>query len=106
MSYDGIFALDGDPLLGTYTVTTTDTYQTLEALLVGLTAPNGQKAQGAFISVETNAARFLFPGAGSVGHSIAASGSISIKGKASIDKLRFASAAGGSAATVRVTPYF
>lgn len=104
--YDGIFALDGDPLLGTFTVTTTDVYQTLEALLVNLTAPNGQRAQGVFITVETNAARFLFPGAGVVGHSIASAGSISIKGKASVDKLKLASAAGGSAATCRITPYF
>lgn len=104
--YDGVFSLDGDPLLGTYTVTTTDAYQTLEALLVGLAAPNGQRAQGAFISVETNAARFLFPGAGIVGHSIASAGSISIKGMASMNKVRLASAAAGSAATVRITPYF
>lgn len=104
--YDGVFSLDGDPLLGTYTVTTTNAYQTLAELLVGLTAPNGQRAQGLFISVETNAARFLFPGAGVVGHSIASAGSISIKGKASVDKLQLASAAAGSAATCRITPYF
>ena len=83
--YDGVFSLDGDPLRGTFTIATTDVYQTLEALLVNLTAPNGQRAQGAFISVETNAARFLFPGAGVVGHSIASAGSISIKA-ASINK--------------------
>ena len=104
--YDGIFALDGDPLVGTFTVTTDNNYQTLEALLVNLTAPNGQRAQGVFISVETNAARFLFPGGGAVGHSIASAGSISIKGMASVNKIRLASATAGSAATVRVTPYF
>jgi len=104
--YDGVFSLDGDPLLGTFTVATTNDYQTLAALLVNLVAPNGQRAQGALITVETNAARFMFPGAGSVGHSIASTGSISIKGKASIDKLLLASAAAGSAATCRVTPYF
>jgi len=104
--YDGVFSLDGDPHNGTFTVTTTDNYQTLEALTVNLTAPNGQRPQGVFITVETNAARFLFPGSGIVGHSIASAGSISIKGMASVDKLRLASAAAGSAATCRITPYF
>jgi hypothetical protein len=104
--YSGIFSLDGDPLLGTFSATTDNNYQSLEALLVNLTAPNGQRAQGVFITVETNAARFLFPGAGNVGHSIAAAGSISIKGMASVNKLRLASAVAGSAATCRITPYF
>ena len=104
--YNSVFSQDGDPLLGTFTVTTTNDYQTLEALLVNLTAPNKQRAQGVLITVETNAARFSFPGAGVVGHSIAAAGSISIKGMASVNKLLLASAAAGSAATVRVTPYF
>ena len=104
--YDGAFTLDGDPMVGTYTVTTDNNYQTLEALLVDLTAPNGQRAQGAYITVESNAARFLFPGAGTVGHSIAATGSVTIRGMASVDKVRLASAAAGSAATLRITPYF
>lgn len=104
--YSGIFTLDGDPLKGTYTVTTQNTPQTLAEAGVGLTAPNGQRAQGVFITVETNAARFSFPGADVVGHSIAAAGSISIKGMASVDKLLLASATAGSAATCRITPYF
>jgi hypothetical protein len=104
--YDGVFSLDGDPHNGTFTVTTANGYQTLEELLVDLTAPNGQRAQGVFITVETNAARFLFPGSGIIGHSIASAGSISIKGMASVDKIRLASATAGSAATCRVTPYF
>jgi len=104
--YDGVFSLDGDPLLGTFTITTANGYQTLEELSVDLTAPNGQRAQGVFMSVETNAARFLFPGAGVTGHSIAAAGSILIKGKASVDKVKLASATADSAATCRITPYF
>lgn len=104
--YSGIFTLDGDPLKGTYTVTTQNTPQTLAEAGVGLTAPNGQRAQGVFISVETNAARYSFPGADIVGHSIAANGSIPIKGMASVDKLLLASATADSAATCRITPYF
>ncbi len=104
--YSGVFSLDGDPLLGTFSVMTQNTPQTLEEAGVGLTAPNKQRAQGVFISVETNAARFSFPGADVVGHSIASAGSISIKGMASVNKIRLASAAAGSAATVRITPYF
>lgn len=104
--YSGIFTLDGDPLNGTFTVTTQNTPQSLADAGVDLTAPNGQRAQGIFITVETNAARFSFPGAGVVGHSIASAGSISIKGMASVDKLLLASATAGSAATVRITPYF
>lgn len=104
--YLGMYSLDGDPLVGTYTVTTSNDYQTLEALGVVLTAPNGQRAQGLFITVETNAARYLFPGGDNIGHSIAANGSVAIKGMASVDKLRLGSAAAGSAATCRITPYF
>lgn len=105
MSGTAVYAIDGDPLAGTYNIPGTDGYRTLQEMGVSV-KENGVPPQGIFITVETNAARFLYSGAGGTGHTIATGGSISIKGAAAVQKLRMGNASAGSNFVAQITPYF
>jgi hypothetical protein len=104
--YGSVINVDGNPILGSFTVSLADAFASLADLGVPLSLPDtGEKAVSALISIETQDARVSFGGSGA-GHVIATDASYSCDGPAAISAMRLANATAGSNSTAQITPFF
>ena len=94
----------------TYKTTLTDTARTLDNVVVtagGITKKNGVYPVGAYLTVETQAARIgmggTTPTVDNVGHVIAAGGSLHVLGASPVGSLKFVNESAGDNAVLQIT---